>query len=108
MVEDFVEKPDPDEAPSNLAISSRYVFAPQIFEYLRQTRPGKADEIQLTDAMRLMVRDRAMYGCKLDGKRFVIGNNEGFIKSNVEFALKRDDMSEEIQDYIKKLAKELQ
>lgn len=108
LVEDFVEKPDPDEAPSNLAIASRYVFAPQIFEYLRQTKSGKADEIQLTDAMRLMVRDRAMYGCKLDGRRYDIGNKEGFIKTNVEFALKRDDMSEEIQDYIKKLAKELQ
>lgn len=108
LVEDFVEKPDPDEAPSNLAIAGRYVFAPQIFEYLLQTKPGKADEIQLTDAMRLMVRDRAMYGCKLDGRRYDIGNKEGFIKTNVEFALKRDDMSEEIQDYIKKLAKELQ
>jgi UTP--glucose-1-phosphate uridylyltransferase len=107
QINDFVEKPNPDEAPSNLAIAGRYIFIPQIFDYLSQIKPGKGDEIQVTDAMRLMVRKQAMYGLKLNGKRCDIGNKEGFIKTNIEFALKRDDMSEQMQAYIKQLAKEL-
>jgi len=106
-INDFIEKPNPDEAPSNLAIAGRYVFTPQIFEYLCRIKPGKGGEIQVTDAMRLMVRNRAMYGLKLNGKRCDIGNKEGFIKTNIEFALKRDEMSEQMRTYIRQLAKEL-
>lgn len=108
QINDFIEKPNPDEAPSNLAIAGRYVFMPQIFEYLSQIKPGKGDEIQVTDAMRLMVHNQAMYGLKLNGKRCDIGNIEGFIKTNVEFALKRDDMSEQMRTYIRQVAKELE
>jgi UTP--glucose-1-phosphate uridylyltransferase len=107
LIKDFVEKPEPDEAPSNLAIAGRYVFTPQIFDYVRQTKPGKGNEIQITDAMCLMVRDRAIYGVKLNGKRCDIGNKEGFIRTNIEFALSRDDMTEQMQNYIRKLANEL-
>ncbi|MHC4104902.1 MAG: UTP--glucose-1-phosphate uridylyltransferase GalU [Planctomycetota bacterium] len=106
-INDFVEKPAPDKAPSNLAIAGRYVFTPQIFEYLCQIKPGKGDEIQVTDAMRLMVCNQAMYGLKLNGKRCDIGNKEGFIKTNIEFALKRDDMAEQIRTYIRQLVQEL-
>jgi UTP--glucose-1-phosphate uridylyltransferase len=107
QIKDFIEKPNPNEAPSNLVIASRYVLTPQIFEFLCKIKPGKGNEIQLTDALRLMVRNQAMYGLKLNGKRCDIGNKEGFIKTNVEFALKRDDMAEQIRTYIRQLAKEI-
>jgi len=107
LIEDFVEKPDIDEAPSNLAIASRYVLTPEIFEYLGRTEPDKAGEIQLTDAMQMMVRQRKMYGLVLEGRRCDIGNKEGFVRTNIEFALQRPDMAENMREYIKRLAKEL-
>ncbi len=106
-VSDFIEKPSIEEAPSNLVVASRYIFTADIFDYLAKTPPGKGNEIQLTDAMRMMVKDRAMYGCRLDGKRCDIGNKEGFVKTNIEFALKRSDMNEDLKAYIKKLAETL-
>jgi UTP--glucose-1-phosphate uridylyltransferase len=107
-VRDFVEKPSIEEAPSNLVIASRYVFTPDIFEYLEQTQPGKGGEIQITDAMRLMVQKRLMYGRKLDGRRCDIGNKEGFVRTNLEFALKDKDMAESMKQYIQDLARTLQ
>jgi UTP--glucose-1-phosphate uridylyltransferase len=106
-VADFIEKPSVEEAPSNLVVASRYVFTPDIFKYLEQTTPGKGGEIQITDAMRLMVKQRLMYGRKLDGRRCDIGNKEGFVRTNLEFALKDPDLAEPMKAYIKKLAKEL-
>lgn len=106
-VQDFVEKPDIEEAPSTLVIASRYIFTPEIFGYLEKTRPGKGGEIQITDAMRLMVRDRAMYGRQLEGRRCDIGNKEGFVRTNIEFALKDEDIAENMKDYIRRLANEL-
>jgi UTP--glucose-1-phosphate uridylyltransferase len=103
-VRDFVEKPSIEEAPSNLVIASRYIFTPDIFEYLEQTAPGKGGEIQITDAMRLMVRHRRMYGSRLDGRRCDIGNKEGFVRTNLEFALKDKDMAESMKQYIRDLA----
>lgn len=107
-VKDFVEKPEPDEAPSNLAIAGRYILTPDIFELLAQTKPGKGGEIQLTDALRMLVKQRPMYGLKLTGKRCDIGNKEGFIKTNIEFALKHPDMAPNLAEYIKTLAKKLE
>jgi UTP--glucose-1-phosphate uridylyltransferase len=106
-VRDFIEKPSVEEAPSNLVIASRYVFTPDIFKYLEQTKPGKGGEIQITDAMRLMVQKRLMYGRKLDGRRCDIGNKEGFVRTNLEFALKDKDMAESMKQYIQKLARNL-
>lgn len=106
-VRDFVEKPSPQEAPSNLVIASRYVFTPDIFSYLEQTSPGKGGEIQITDAMRLMVKKRMMYGLKLNGRRCDIGNKEGFVRTNLEFALKDKDMAEPMRRYIRELAKSM-
>ena len=104
LVEDFVEKPRPEEAPSNLVIAGRYILTPEIFDYLRQTEPGKGGEIQLTDAMRMMVRNRAMYGWKLKGKRCDIGNPQGFVRTNLEFALKHEDLADDLGEYLKQLA----
>ena len=103
-IHDFVEKPDVDEAPSNYVIASRYVFTPQIFQYIELTKPGKGGEIQITDAMRLMVAEKTMYGRKLNGRRCDIGNKEGFVKTNIEFALKDPDMSDQMTQYILDLA----
>ena len=106
-VEDFIEKPSIDQAPSNLVFAGRYVFTPAIFHYLKSTPPGKGGEIQLTDAMRVMVKDQAMYGKKLRGKRYDIGDKEGFIKTNIEFGLKDDEIRDQLIAYLKQRAQEL-
>ncbi len=100
LVEDLVEKPPPGEAPSNLAIASRYVLSPRIFDYLERTPRGKGNEIQLTDAMRLMVRDVAIYGVTLDGRRHDIGNKLDFLKTNVLYGLRREDLSVEFRAFL--------
>ena len=82
-VNTFIEKPAPTQAPSNLAIASRYIFTPEIFDYLQKIKPGKNNEIQLTDAMQLMVKDQAMYGLKFRGKRHDIGNKLDFLKTTL-------------------------
>ena len=102
-VDAFVEKPAPEDAPSNLVIASRYVFNPEIFDYLAKTPRGKGNEIQLTDAMRLMLEDQAMYGYKFKGKRHDIGNKLDFIKSTIEFALKRPEFKNDLLKYLDKI-----
>jgi UTP--glucose-1-phosphate uridylyltransferase len=104
-IRDFVEKPRPEKAPSNLAIAGRYLLTPDVFRFIQQTTPGPGGEIQLTEALRSLVRTRPMYGLQLEGKRCDIGNKEGFIRTNIEFALKRDDMAEDLRQFIKQLAK---
>lgn len=104
LVEDFIEKPSPEEAPSNLAIAGRYVFTPEIFDYLADAKPGKNDEIQLTDAMRRLVASRAFYGLRFDGRRYDVGNKLDFIRTNIAYAMKRPDMRDTLADYIKEIA----
>jgi len=106
-IKDIVEKPAPEKAPSDLAIAGRYLLTPDIFEYISRTKPGHNGEIQLTDALRMMLKDRNMFGLYLDGKRCDIGNKEGFIKANIDFALKRDDVAKSIKEYIKQLAENI-
>ena len=107
LVKNIVEKPTEQEAPSNLAIAGRYLFTPDIFDYISRTKPAKDGEIQLTDSMRMMVKEKPMYALVLDGKRCDIGNKEGFVKTNIEFALKRDDMAKNLRQFIKELAKKI-
>lgn len=106
-IRDIVEKPSQDQAPSNLAIAGRYVLTADIFGHIEETRPDHGGEIQLTDALRALVRKRPMYGLKLDGQRCDIGNKEGFIRTNIQFALKRDDMVDDLRQFIKQLAETL-
>ena len=106
-VNDFVEKPEPGTEPSRMAFAGRYVFTPEIFDYLVETKPGKNNEIQLTDAMRTMVQARPMYGLQIEGRRFDIGNKLGYIKTNIEFALQREDLRDELSGFIKDIAKGL-
>lgn len=106
-VDTLIEKPEIKEAPSNLAIASRYVFRPEIFEYLANTPRGKNNEIQLTDAMVNMLSDHPMFGLKLSAKRYDIGNKLEFLKTNIEFALQREDIGPELLSYIKKIVGQL-
>ncbi|MEL6148429.1 MAG: sugar phosphate nucleotidyltransferase, partial [Chloroflexota bacterium] len=106
---DVVEKPSVDEAPSNLAIAARYIFTPRIFDALERTPPGKGGEIQLTDAVRLMMREGAkVYGVRLTDEetRYDIGNFESYFRSFVEFALADEIHGEALRDYIKDLVKD--
>ena len=103
----WIEKPAREETPSNLAIASRYIFTPEIFDYLENTTPGKNNEIQLTDAMRDMVKEHPMYGLKFDGKRYDIGDKMGFLKTNLEFGLKDPEISETLKSWIKEFAQQL-
>jgi UTP--glucose-1-phosphate uridylyltransferase len=100
-VSNFIEKPSIEESPSNLAIASRYVFTPEIFDYLKRVQPGKNNEIQLTDAMHLMLRDHYMYGLRFDGIRYDIGNKLDFLKTNVIYGAKREDLGADFLDWLK-------
>jgi len=103
LARDFIEKPAAKDAPSNLAIASRYVFTPEIFSFLENTPRGINNEIQLTDAMRSMARKHAIYGVKFDGKRYDVGNKLDFIKTNIEFGLKNKEIGSQLQEYLKEL-----
>jgi len=103
----WIEKPAVEEAPSNLAVASRYLFTPEIFDYLENTAPGKNNEIQLTDAMREMVKSHPMFGMKFNGKRYDIGNKMGFLKTNIEFGLKDPEIRDSLKQWLKEFAGEL-
>ena len=100
-VTDFIEKPSVEEAPSNLAIASRYIFTPRIFDYLKLVQPGKNNEIQLTDAMHLMLQDHNMYGLRFEGIRYDIGNKLDFLKTNVIYGSKREDLGADFIAWLK-------
>ena len=100
IARDFIEKPAQQEAPSNLAIASRYVFTPEIFDFLDKTTPGKNNEIQLTDAMRQMVKRSAMYGLKFEGTRYDIGNKLDFIKTNLIYGLQHPEIGAQLKSWL--------
>lgn len=106
-VKTMVEKPSPDDAPTNLAVASRYVLEPEIFDYLAATEPGKGGEIQLTDALNTLARESTMHARAVDGIRHDIGNRLEFVKANVYFGLKCDDIAPELGAWIKDLAESL-
>jgi UTP--glucose-1-phosphate uridylyltransferase len=103
----WIEKPSIEEAPSNLAVASRYLFTPEIFDYLEKTAPGKNNEIQLTDAMREMVKSHPMFGMKFDGKRYDVGDKMGFLKTNIEFGLNDPEIGESLKTWLKEFAEKL-
>jgi UTP--glucose-1-phosphate uridylyltransferase len=105
LVDDFVEKPTVEEAPSNLVIASRYILTPDIFGFLEKTKRGKNNEIQLTDALRMLVKNRAAYALKFKGTRYDVGNKLDFIKTNLIFGLKHKDMQKELKAFIRTLAR---
>lgn len=99
---DLVEKPDPACAPSNLVVASRYVFTPEIFEELDRTPRGKNHEIQVTDAMRSLLKRQPMYAVKIKGRRFDAGDKLSFLLTTLEFALKRPEYREPLLDFFRK------
>lgn len=103
-IRNLVEKPKPEEAPSNLAIIGRYILTPEIFTSIEATGPGAVGEIQLTDGLKHLLRNRPIYGYKFDGTRYDAGDKLGFLKATVEFALKRPDLGADFRDYLKSLA----
>jgi UTP--glucose-1-phosphate uridylyltransferase len=102
-VHDLVEKPEPDRAPSNLAIIGRYVLTPKIFEKLEQTQRGAGGEIQLTDALEALMQEQAVYGYAFEGTRYDAGTTMGWLKTSVEFALARPDIGREFREYLRSL-----
>jgi len=102
-VKDMVEKPPFAEAPSNLAIIGRYILTPDIFDELEKTQPGAVGEIQITDAMRSLLKKRPFYAVRFEGTRHDAGDKLGFLIANVEFALKRDDLAADFKAYLKSL-----
>jgi len=99
-VNDMVEKPDREHAPSNIAILGRYVITPEIFEILEHTMPGKGNEIQLTDALKTLTQHQDMYAYQFEGKRYDIGSKLGYLAATVEFALNRPDLAGPFRKYL--------
>ncbi|SDZ79664.1 UTP--glucose-1-phosphate uridylyltransferase GalU [Selenomonas ruminantium] len=106
-VSDMVEKPAVEEAPSRMAVLGRYIIKPQIFDILEQTQPGKGGEIQLTDALKVLARQDAVYAYDFEGQRYDVGDKLGFLKATVEFALRREDLGESFKTYLKELTGKL-
>ena len=102
-VEDLVEKPPFEQAPSNLAIIGRYILTPEIFEILEKTLPDRGGEIQLTNGLRLLLEKQSIYAYQFEGKRYDAGDKLGFLKATVEFALKREDLGKDFSNYLKSL-----
>ena len=102
-VEDLVEKPNLEEAPSNIAILGRYVISSEIFEILKETEPGAGDEIQLTDGLKKLSKKEDVYSYIFDGKRYDVGNKLGFLEATVEFALEDKNLGSSFRSYLKNL-----
>lgn len=102
-IRDLVEKPTPSEAPSNLAIIGRYVLTPEIFSSVQTIDPGAGSEIQLTDALRHLLRSRPIYAYRFEGTRHDAGDKLGFLKATVDYALRRHDLGEPFREYLKGL-----
>ena len=102
-ITDMVEKPKAADAPSNLAIIGRYVLTPEIFHSISNIEAGSGSEIQLTDALKHLLRSRPIYACKFEGRRYDAGDKLGFLKATVEFALNREDLGGDFRAYLKSL-----
>jgi UTP--glucose-1-phosphate uridylyltransferase len=99
-VKGLVEKPTIEDAPSNVAILGRYIISAGIFEVLKETKPGKGGEIQLTDALRELAQKEAVYAYHFEGRRYDVGDKLGFLQATVEYALRREDIRKDFYDYL--------
>lgn len=102
-VKDMVEKPAIEEAPSNVAILGRYIITPAIFDILEKQEPGKGGEIQLTDALKTLGKQEAIYAYNFEGRRYDVGDKLGFLEATIDFALKRDNIKDDLLNYMKKV-----
>jgi len=103
-INDMVEKPESENAPSNLAIIGRYILTPEIFDSIQAVPPGSGGEIQLTDALKHLLRRRPIYAYRFEGKRYDAGDRLGFLEATVELALQREDLGEAFRAYLRSLA----
>ena len=104
-VNDMVEKPAVEEAPSRLAVLGRYVITPEIFAILEQTEPGRGGEIQLTDALKVLAKEQAMYAYDFVGRRYDVGDKQGYLEATVEYALRRPELRERFLRYLQEIMK---
>ncbi|NLI74350.1 MAG: UTP--glucose-1-phosphate uridylyltransferase GalU [Euryarchaeota archaeon] len=102
-IEDLVEKPSPEEAPSDMGITGTYVLSPRIFDCLERTPPGRGGEIQLTDALRLLSKEEKVYGLKFEGRRYDIGDKLGWLKTTMELALEDPELGPQLSEYLQLL-----
>lgn len=102
-VQDMVEKPSMEEAPSNIAVLGRYIITPEIFPFLETQDAGKGGEIQLTDALKRLAKEQAMYAYDFKGHRYDVGSKIGFLQANVEFALRDDALKDDVKIYLQQL-----
>jgi len=102
-IKDLVEKPKPENAPSNLAITGRYVLPPEIFDCLERTKPGAGNEIQLTDALRILAREHGLWAYIYEGVSYDAGDKLGFLKATVEIALQNPEFGAAFRTYLKTL-----
>ena len=104
-VNNMVEKPAVEEAPSRLAVLGRYVITPEIFAILEQTAPGRGGEIQLTDALKVLAKEQAMYAYDFVGRRYDVGDKQGYLEATVEYALRRPELREKFLHYLQEIVK---
>jgi len=102
-VKDMVEKPSVEEAPSNVAILGRYIITPEIFNILENQEPGKGGEIQLTDALKTLGKQEAIYAYNFEGRRYDVGDKLGFLEATIDFALKRENLKDDLLNYMKNI-----
>jgi len=107
QLNELIEKPDRKHAPSNLAIAGRYILTPEIFSVLEKTPRGKGNEIQLTDALKLLLKKEGIIATIIEGKRYDIGNKMDFLKTTVDFALKRKEFAEEFEKFLRETIENL-
>lgn len=100
-VHDMVEKPAKEEAPSRLAVLGRYIITPQIFSILEHTVPGRGNEIQLTDALKELARIQPVYAYNFEGRRYDVGDKQGFLEASIEYALRRPDLHDKFMEYLR-------
>jgi len=101
QVSGLIEKPEPAQAPSNLGIVGRYILLPQIFDALEVTLPGRNQEIQLTDALQLLLKQQAIYACEFEGVRYDTGTPLGWLKATITFAVKHPEFGQELKEYLR-------
>jgi len=106
LIEDIIEKPQIQKAPSDLGVIGRYILIPEIFEYLKKITPGYGGEIQLTDAIRLMSQKKNVYAYRFDGKRYDTGDKVDYVKTIIDFALRNSETKDDIRMYLEEILKD--
>ena len=103
LIEDIVEKPKPEKAPSNIASVGRYVFTPEIFDSIKETKPGVNNELQIADSIKILMQFQKVYASEFSGKRYDIGDKLGYVQAIIDFALENKEIGKNVKEYLKKI-----